>query len=342
MDKKLITIIALVAVIAIAGCITGKKDPSKVTEGYPGVIITDFSPTLSSIRAGSPIELLVSAKNMGYFDAKDVNVKIFNCGPSSTGKSDAQPSKPYACNQNISATGFILKKPDREVGIEGEVKEADIMLKTNPASYPAGRTPQTFTARVTYDYKTTGKSDVAFTTFANWKEKGGAVVTGPLNSESTPAPVTLFLNAPTDPIIIDDSSNQQQFTVGLTLKNTGQGFVQDKAMREIRLCFDPKFVEPVPDNPDAVPALQTFSDFGKGIGTDNDGVLDCLVIDTAKDNPKGENLKLIGQTNQYKNVDARFRNKADVIQIQDIATFTSEISYTYSYDSSTTVVISKV
>ena len=161
MNKKLLTILALIAIIIIAGCIKKDDKDKRVTEGYPGVIITDFSPTLSNIRAGSPIELLVSVKNMGYFDAKDVNVKIFNCGPSSTGKSDAQPNKSYMCNQNISATGFILKKPDREVGIEGAVKEADVMLKTNPASYPVGRTPQAFTARVTYDYKTTGNSDVA-------------------------------------------------------------------------------------------------------------------------------------------------------------------------------------
>ena len=321
MKSKLIAIITLAAVAVFAGCLEGNTSSVKST--YPGVLITDFSPVMPTVRAGSPIDLYITVQNQGYFDAQKVNVLIFNCGPSNTGKSTEKTPPDYACNQKVFQNDFSLAKPDRDLVIEGEIKEAEVTLDTDPSEFPQGRSPQTFSARVIYDYKTSGAIDTVFTTFANWKEKSGAITTGPLNQYSEAAPLTLLLNAPQEPVVIDDPANQQNFTVGLSIRNTGGGFVENKALNKITLCYNPQFVEPV---------LDTSTDQYGGFNKTPEG--NCLVV-----LPGNENLKLIGLTNQYRDVSARFMNVKNAIQIQDVTTFTAELDYTYTLDRSATVTI---
>ncbi|HIJ98854.1 TPA: hypothetical protein H1005_02830 [archaeon] len=324
MNKKLIPILTLIAIAFIVGCLERGGDGIK--EGYPGVIVTDFTPTISTVRAGSPIDFFVTVQNQGFFDAQNVNILIFNCGPSNTGKSSAKtpPDYDYTCNNPVFQNDFNLAKPDRDLGIVGEIKEAEVSLDTDPAGFPEGRSPQTFTARVIYDYKTTGAIDTVFTTFANWKEKSGRITTGPLNMFSEPAPLTLFLNAPREPIVIDNPANQQNFTVGLSIRNTGGGFVKDKLLTKIKLCYNPQFIEPVLDT-----VTGQHGDFNRTIEGGN-----CLVV-----LPGNDNLKLVGLTNQYRDVDARFRNVPNAIKIQDVTTFEAELTYAYTYDRSTSVTI---
>ncbi len=338
MNKNIIiAMVSIAAVVAIAGCIGFGGGGDQSGTGYPGVIITEFSPTISNVRAGSPIDFLVTVQNQGQFDAKNANVVIFNCGPSSTGASDARPGEEYKCNEPVFKNNFNLAKPNREVEIAGEVKDAEVTLNTDPAHFPEGRTQQTFSARVSYEYMTTGVIDVAFTTFANYKAKGGKVLTGPLNAFSEPAPLSLFLNAPHEPVIIDNPNDQKTFTVGVSIRNTGGGFVQGtnpKQLKQIKLCYDSNFVDPI------FGTDEKYSDFNRAIDINADGIADCLVIDELDDNV--ENLRLVGQTNQYRDVDAKFRNVAGKIGIQDVTTFDAELIYTYTLDRTTVVVISNV
>lgn len=324
MKNNLIVLLGLVSVILLSGCIGGGESTIR---GYPGAIITDFSPIASSIRAGSPVNLYITVQNQGYEDATDANVVLFNCGPINTGDSTGIPgtsaSGDYTCNKNISSKPFTLAKPDPSLNIVGEVKEAEISLPTTASMFPEGRTSQTFTARLTYDYKATASRDIFFTTFANWKEKGGAVTSGPLNEFSTPATISLSINAPSDLIILTAPDTQQEFTVGLSIRNTGGGFVKDKALKEIKLCYDKDFVVPIKDTGTGM--YGNFDKIESGIESD------CLVIINK------ENLMLIGLTNQYKDLSARFMNKKDAIQVQDITGFDAEIAYTYMIDRSTSI-----
>ncbi len=324
MSKNIITLFGLVAVIAIAGCV-GTGGGGKITEGYPGVLIKDFSPVLSNVRAGSPIDLFVTVQNQGYYDATNANVIIFNCGPSNTGSATTKTGVTYNCNDKLFSSDFSLAMPDREVGIEGEVKEAEVLLATSRDDFPKGTSPQTFTARVTYDYQEGGAIDVAFATFENLKQTGGKITTGPLNSFSNPSPLTLLLNAPRDPVIINDPAvDQPEFTVGLSIHNTGGGFVNDKTLSEIKLCYNPAIVEPIREE------SGNYGDFEH-----LDAQTNCLTIDGTS-----EKAKLVGLTNQYRDVDAQFRPLLNTIKIQDVTTFTTELKYTYSLDRSTTVTIS--
>lgn len=314
MNSRLALIFALAAVAIIAGCVS--QPAADVHRGYPGAVITDFGSITPSVTAGTPISLFLTVQNFGYADAEDANVVLFNCGSVNKGRSSDRGD--YKCNEGLFEENFKLQKPDASLGIAGESKEADLTLFTNKADFPQGRTSQTLTARITYDYATTAARDVFFTTFENWREKGGAVDIPALNAFSTPAPISLTINAPQPPIIINRATGEEEFTIGLSIRNTGGGIVEaGKRLNKISLCYDPNFVE--------VAELGDFED-------DNGK---CLTI-SSSDN---ENLRLIGLTNQYKDVDARFRTKEDAIAIQDVTTFDAVITYTYSLDRSTTVTI---
>ena len=319
MNRRIALIFALLAVIITAGCVS--KTVGDVHVGYPGAIITDFGSITPSVTAGTPISLFLTMQNFGYADATDANVIIFNCGSVNKGRSSNTKDGNYKCNEGLFENNFDLQKPDQNLGIAGDSKEVDVTVFTDASSFPQGSTLQTFTARLTYDYSTTAARDVFFTTFQNWKEKGGAVAVPPLNSFSTPAPLSLSINAPQPPIVIPIGTQEAEFTVGLSIRNTGGGIVEaGKRLNKISLCYDPTFVKPVKDG-------TTYGDFDTDDGK-------CLTISGGN-----ENLRLIGLTNQYKDVDARFRTKQDVIAVQDVATFDAEITYTYSLDRSTTVTI---
>ena len=324
MYGKLTIILALAAVVIVAGC--AQKNTGDVHAGYPGATITDFSPIAPSIKAGTPINFYLTAQNFGYADAKNANVVLFNCGAVNKGKSSGiSGSGDYTCNKNLFEKDFDLAKPDSSLGIPGDSREADITLDTGKTSFPQGRTTQTFSARLTYDYSTTGTRDVFFTTFNNWKEQGGSVSIPLLNYHTDPAPLSLSINVPDAPIILN--TPEQEFTVGLSIRNTGGGFAQNKELNEIKLCYDKTFVAPVKES------NNKYGDFDIDDGK-------CLKINS------GDNLRLIGLDNQYKDVDARFKTLKDpqdpsksVIAVQDVSTFTAEVLYTYSLDKSTTVTI---
>ncbi|HIK02479.1 TPA: hypothetical protein H1012_01375 [archaeon] len=313
MYGKITIILALAAVVIVAGC--AQKSTGDVHAGYPGATITDFSPIAPSIKAGTPINFYLTAQNFGYADATNANVILFNCGAVNTGASSGKTA-PYKCNDELFEKDFTLQKPDASFGLPGESREADITLDTGKTAFPQGRTTQTFSARITYDYSTSGTRDVFFTTFDNWREKGGSVAVPPLNYHTDQAPLSLVINVPDAPIILN--TDEQEFTVGVSIRNTGGGFTQNKELNEIRLCYDKAFVAPILEG-------TTYGDF-----ENNDG--NCLKI-----NKGSQNAKLIGLDNQYKDVDARFKTVKGAIAVQDTTTFTAKVSYTYSLDTSTTV-----
>ncbi len=314
MDSKLAIVFALAIVVIVAGC--AQKNTGNVHAGYPGATITEFDPIAPSIKAGIPINFFLTVQNFGYSDATSANVVLFNCGSANTGTSTGKTGA-YKCNDKLFSKDFDLNKPDSSLGIAGDSREVDITLDTKPSDFPQGRTEQTFTARLSYDYSTSASRDVFFTTFDNWRQKGGNVPIPALNSFSDPAPLSLVINGPQPPFIINDQSNPiEEFTVGLSIRNTGGGFVPDKTLKEIALCFDTNFIINVDPG-----------DFDSSKGGN------CLTI------TKKENLQLIGLDNQYKDVDARFKVKPNAVAVQDVTTFDAKITYTYSVDKSTKVTV---
>ncbi|MFH1450688.1 MAG: hypothetical protein ABIF92_01765 [archaeon] len=359
MRKTAIILLAILIVISMSGCLQGGSSKNQVGTGYPGVEFIEFYPVNNKVPKSSDVSLYYAIQNNGYFDAEGVNVTIYNCGDIKTG-THSWISKPYNCNDGIQlpSAGGVLVMPDRDQGVSGEVADAEVTLSTDFSVFPVGETPHTFSARLVYNYTTTAARDVVFTTFNNWKEKGGNIETGVLMSSSKPAPITVSVNAPDQAIIITGNETEdqaQEFTIAVQSRNTGGGYLKDKQLNSIKLCYDTNLVAPVVGSDKYVDdfVLCTGEDAAvwdqccltSGIQTDagEEGTSrNCLCVAEGGLDPK---LKMIGVTNQWRDVSATFKTKMDadgkkaVVKVQDIANFGATVKYTYMSDTSTQITL---
>ena len=325
--------IAVAIVVLFAGCIStggGGGGPSKTPTSVPsvGVTFTNFYPVVSEVQAGGTATLYLSVQNNGYYKASNVNVTLFNCGSINTGT--LSDGTPYSCNKQIPIGK--LDPPDRNLGVPGEVAEQQITFNV-PNTFPEGRSPSTFSARVSYDYSTTASRDIALTSFENWKEKGGNLEVGQLNFLSNPAPLSLNIIAPNGPVIVTDPSNPtEDFTISVDIKNLGGGFVRNKKLYKIELCYDSQYVEPIDSNGNSI---EKTSNPSEDFYYEKPG---CLVINPTYD---PEKLELVGLTNQWRSVDAKFKVKGNPNLIQEVASFSATITYNYQSDATTQLTVLK-
>jgi hypothetical protein len=376
MKKIAIITLAILLVSTISGCLGGGAGTPQdsVGQGYPGVEFIQFYPINNYVPEKSDASFYYAIQNNGYFDAENVQVMLYNCGDIKDGTHTwADGDLTYNCNtyvpggNNNPKDGLTLKMPDRIQGVTGEVADAEVSLSTDNANLPVGESPHTVSARVRYNYQTTAIRDVVFTTFNNWKEKGGAIETGLLMSSSKPAPIEVSINAPDNAIIITEKTNKddkpmdqaQEFTIAVQIRNTGGGFLKDKSLNYVELCYDPMLVD-VADPKDFI----TCKDLFNADGTEKPGAINdagnswdicCDKIqykayDTIEPNclcvPVTDNkLSLVGLTNQWRDVSAVFKTAMDTsvggnplkaaVKVQDISNFGSTVEYTYMTDTST-------
>ncbi len=337
--KKILPALALCIVIAVAGCAMPFGDnggEQTVGTGYPGVALTSFYPVSQEVNAGGQVTLYLAVQNNGYFRGEDVSVTIFNCGSINQGTLesgagtivDSDGDGLYDCNEVIEFGD--LDKPDRKLNIPGEIVEEQITFDVPPEGFPEGRSPSTFSARVSYDYMSTASRDVVITTFENYREKGGNLEVGPLTHISDPAPLSVNIIAPTDAVKITEEGELPKFTVSAEIKNMGGGYVKNKELDSVKLCYDSNFVKPV-ENEDGGDDETTYGDFNQP-----DGDSGCLSL--SSDNSK---LTLIGQTNQWRTLSAQFEVLEDSVAVQDIAGFSAELEYPYHTDKTTQITVLK-
>lgn len=384
MNKAIIAVIAILLVVSMSGCTMpfSGSDAAGVAGsvgiGYPGVEFTTFYPVNTKVLKGSNVELYFAVQNNGYFDAENVNVSIYNCGDIKEGthtwpvKLKGHENDPfyYSCNVAVQAPpDGRLKMPDRVQGVEGQMADAEIILGTSKANFPVGESPQTFNARLTYDYQATANRDVAFTTFDNWKEKGGNIQTGVLMSSTKPAPISVSINAPSEALIITkDGNNKDQpqlFTIAVQVQNTGGGYLKDKQLNFIELCYDTALVtlaDPAAEPMDFAPCsplptdakINTVDACCSWVSRSSN----CICVPTGSNitypvSPQklttygmaskitvDSKLNMIGLTNQWRNVVAVFNTSVDkngvaAVQVQDVANFDTTTKFTYMSDTST-------
>jgi len=407
MKKIILAVIAILLVTMVSGCAFPSSKSSQarsVGQGFPGIEFKEFYPVNKKVPQGSTLTLYYSIQNNGYFDAENVAVTLYNCGDINTGShSWLSDDEKYHCNSAVSVPpSRKLMMPNRDQGIAGEISEAEITLLTGEANLPVGESPHSVSARLEYDYVSTATRDVVFTSFDNWKEKGGLIQTGLLMSSAFPAPLTISINAPSEPIIITEAENKDQaqdFTVSVQTKNEGQGFIKEKSLDMIELCFDSTLVavsdlkdfEPLyfdEKNPKPfekyycasvdyktiiTPEESKLKGYGNtdfdgcaaDLGTSCQGICngkkptitgDVPSVCTCEDEDSNEDfeciylfdpakLKLIGQTNQWRDVSVIFKTKMNgkgdqaIVQVQDIANFGATVRYTYLSDKSTSLTL---
>jgi hypothetical protein len=315
--KKIL--IALAIVTLVAGC--GGSGQEGQLSLYPGASITSFYPVSPKAYAGGTITLFATVQNNGYFDATDAELTIYNCGNMNTGSVDGTG---YNCNQPIPLSE-TLKKPERDVGIPGETIQKEITIET-PKTLPKGESAHTFSARLLYKYESSSTRDVGITSFENYQEHGGNLQFGTLNLYSTPAPVSVAINAPSDAIILTSENKDEQIPVSVSVKNTGGGTVVGRTISSIKLCYDKNLVE--------VKEYRDFSDDSANI--ENVGKKTCLKV------TKLDILQLIGLGGaQRTDATIYFKVKKDIADtlVQDVINFDASVEYTYSEDKSTQVTL---
>ncbi|MDP7282109.1 MAG: hypothetical protein QF475_00525 [Candidatus Undinarchaeales archaeon] len=361
MKKIAIITLAILLVSTISGCLGGGAGTPQdsVGQGYPGVEFIQFYPINNYVPEKSDASFYYAIQNNGYFDAENVQVMLYNCGDIKKGTHSWSEAADlgYTCNNYLPGQnkdprdGITMKMPDRIQGVTGEVADAEISLETTNANLPVGESPHTVSARVRYDYQTTAIRDVVFTTFNNWKEKGGSIETGLLMSSSKPAPIEVSINAPDKAIIITEKKvgdvymdQPQEFTIAVQIRNTGGGFLKDKSVNYVELCYDPVLVEVA--NPkdfitckDLVDGDEAWDSCCNKIENQvyDPKIPNCLCVPADKQDTK---LSLVGLTNQWRDVSAIFKTAVDdtgdaAVQVQDISNFGSTVEYTYMTDTST-------
>jgi len=309
MKIKAAPFLLLIPIILVAGC-TGGGGSQGPTLSASGVVFKDFSPVTLEVYAGNNVNLYLQVQNNGYFDAEDVSIELYNCGRI---RNDVGGNP--VCGEEYNLGDLTM--PDLDRGVAGETAEKEFVLSTSNVEFKPGRSTHVFSARMEYTYRATASKDVVLTSFQNWREKAGNIEVGALAAESTPTPVTVMIKASDRPIILSDPSLPQNMSVTLTIANQGMGNIPQKTIDYVKVCYNTEML-----------SVSDYLDFNVG-GHNN--VTGCLRV---------EDKELIGLQQQWKDLDVKFETK-DLREdfIQDITSFSAEVGYKYSTDTTTAVTI---
>jgi len=309
MKIKAVSLLLILPIIFVAGC-TGGGGTQGPALSASGVIFKDFSPVTLEVYAGNSVNLYLQVQNNGYFDAEGVRVELYNCGRI---RDDIGGNLVCGVEFNIGD----LTMPDLDRGVAGETAEKEFVLSTSNVEFKPGRSTHVFSARLEYTYRAAASKDVVFTSFKNWRDKAGNIQVGALAAENTPTPVTVMIKASDRPIILSDPTLPQNMSVTLTIANQGMGNIPEKTIEYVKLCYNTEML-----------TVSEYLDFNVG-GHNN--VTGCLTLGRTE---------LIGLQQQWKDLDVKFETKdlgADFIQ--DITSFSAEVGYKYSTDTTTAVTI---
>lgn len=149
MDKDKIGLLLIAITVIVAGCMDTNGD-AEFTQTQ-GVEITNFTSTPSTVFDTQNANLRMSLTNTGEVDAENVQAEIFNV--------------PFGDNEEQEWEGDqlinfdTLRPADVEAGIPATPRERTITL--SPPNLDSGVTiPYDFMARVSFDYSTTGVTEI--------------------------------------------------------------------------------------------------------------------------------------------------------------------------------------
>jgi len=222
----LLVSIVLVAAVLVSGCV-GQQQVS--TSSTDGVVITSFSASPSSLLSKEDVTTLeLDIENQGAVDAKNLTV-LFE------GIQDQwrNATSPYnKITTQLPKYYVTLKAPQSQLGIPGDAKIITVNIKP-PVEIPPGQPPTRYpiSAKVFYDYKTTGVISVQTYDLSYWRNvlKGTAPSGKQMTVITNPdAPVKLELDSAylSKPVIVsfDENSDVYEYNYKFVLKNVGSGY----------------------------------------------------------------------------------------------------------------------
>ncbi len=150
MAKISISILALVMIILIAGCIGGQEKNVVVTAN-DGIVINSFTtiPSLTEAISGDTVTFDLEIENTGGTTARNVEVELYGI------EGQWRNADGSVIDSTLKKSFGTLKPPLPERNIPGDFRMVQWNLMTPPIAQGL-KLPLTITARVTYDYNTSG------------------------------------------------------------------------------------------------------------------------------------------------------------------------------------------
>jgi hypothetical protein len=219
-------VLLLAAVVSISGCTT----PTLQTGN--GVVIQEFTPSLSEVYPGEPVIFFLKFKNIGSVEASKAFAELVGLDEDwAAASKDINGNKVSSSGELFpreavcrhDGNGIILSPPDMTYGTEGETATCTWIYKVPPI--PGGfDVTYDIKARVFYDYRTELlKSFTILSTgeLMRYNQQGKAVPSSTVSSTNSPVTITAEAR---DPIRFCDKSSVT-FPIAITFSNTGGGMV---------------------------------------------------------------------------------------------------------------------
>ena len=223
---KLLSLLPILAIVLVAGCIGQQAQPSgKVTvAANDGLVITDFNVEPTDLRVGDSAIFTLAIENQGGIIAD--NVLAFLAGVEGQWRETGSENLAGLTNKELGK----LRAPNPDFNEPGGFKIVTWTFKT-PALPPGLSTMLPVTANVVFDYNTTGSINI--------RAIGERFLRTEYlpKSRTPPGPVVANTNAPVKIdipaerssyyIVVDDdpeADDLQEFPVIVRLQNVGSGF----------------------------------------------------------------------------------------------------------------------
>jgi len=212
--RKLAILSVLTLVVFFSGCL--RQAGKEVGGGTQGVVITSFSPDISTIPPGETVTFSLDVENVGGREAKNVKATLYGA------------ANAWTCTPSLDQSINSLFPPDPVAGTPGET---DTFVWDCTAPDVPTEIPQDFYVDVYYDYTTeaTGVLIVAEESYLkslSSKERQEFYSTGGLKQLSvSSAPVSIDVVIPR-PLI-----RGRDLTVRVIIRNVGGGKIVDDKLK---------------------------------------------------------------------------------------------------------------
>lgn len=198
-----VLLFSVILIIFLAGCTTGGESPVSSN----GVIIESFAPDLSTVDSGTPVNFILSIKNVGGKPADNVYGVLF-------GLSDKWNLNPAL--DTLTLISSSLAPADQTTGLPGE--EATHVWTVD--AVPSSQTDITYdaTVRIQYKYKTEATGLVRIVS-SDYLRTNPNVPRGVTESQTTAGPlvVNFFARSP----LVTPTNNKVR--VQIEVQNVGGG-----------------------------------------------------------------------------------------------------------------------
>ncbi len=209
-------LVLILFLVFISGCLGGRE--VKI-EANNGLKITEFSADPLTAEFNDPVFFNVDIENVGGTTADNVELTLYgikNVWRSSSSESSVVSSNPEYSPGSMSPPDIVLNRPG-DFEIWAGQYYPPILPEGVSSYFPV-------TARVTYDYHTTGTISIPAYSKSYYRINKGDVESA-ARVDNTNAPIQIALTKGTTPIVVDENlKGNEDATFIIEFRNVGDGW----------------------------------------------------------------------------------------------------------------------